>query len=70
MQKDEKQYPLSVSESGNIDDEFRRLATKNVGEELAILAFDKIYPALNENKQEVKQVIIKNFEDYKKEKQK
>jgi hypothetical protein len=59
-----------VFESGNIDDEFRRLATKNVGEELAILAFDKIYPALNENKQEVKQVIIKNFEDYKKEKQK
>ena len=41
-----------------------------MGEELAILAFDKIYPALNENKQEVKQVIIKNFEDYKKEKQK
>jgi len=69
MQKDEKQYPLSLNESGNIDEEFRRLATKNVGEELAMLAFEKIYPALNENKQEIKQVIIKNFEDYKKEKQ-
>ena len=68
MQKDEKQYPLSLNESGNIDEEFRRLATKNVGEELAMLAFEKIYPALNENKQEIKQVIIKNFEDYKKEK--
>ena len=69
MQKDEKQYPLSLNESGNIDEEFRRLATKNVGEELAMLAFEKIYPALNENKQEIKQVIIKNFEDYKKGKQ-
>jgi hypothetical protein len=69
MQKDEKQYPLSLNESGNIDEEFRRLATKNVGEELAMLAFEKIYPALNENKQEIKQIIIKNFEDYKKEKQ-
>lgn len=67
--KDDKQYPLSLNESGNMDEEFRRLATKNVGEKLAILAFDKIYPALNEDKKEVKQIIIKNFEDYKKEKQ-
>ena len=65
---DEKQYPLSLEDTGNIDEEFKRLATKNVGQELANLALETLYPSLNENnRQEVKEIIIRNFEKFKEE---
>ena len=67
---DKKQYPLLTDSSGNIDDAFRRLATKNIGPELAKLAFEKIYPLLDENKHGVREIIVKNFETFKAEKRK
>jgi len=68
LEYDNKQYPLSLEDTGNIDEEFKRLATTNVGQELANLALDTLYPSLNEkNKREVKEIIIKNFEKFKEE---
>ena len=68
LKYDEKQYPLSLEDTGNIDEEFKRLATKNVGQELANLALETLYPSLNEkNKREVKEIIIRNFEKFKEE---
>ena len=41
---------------------------KNVGQELANLALETLYPSLNEkNKREVKEIIIRNFEKFKEE---
>ena len=54
-----------MDDSGNIDDDFKRLATENVGPELAKLAFEKLYPLLNEDKHEIKEIIINYFEDFK-----
>ena len=68
LKYDEKQYPLSLEDTGNIDEEFKRLAVTNVGQELANLALDTLYPSLNEkNKREVKEIIIENFEKFKEE---
>ena len=62
---DDEQYRLIMDDSGNIDDDFKRLATENVGPELAKLAFEKLYPLLNEDKHEIKEIIINYFEDFK-----
>ena len=68
LKYDEKQYPLSLEDTGNIDEEFKRLAVTNIGQELANLALDILYPSLNEkNKREVKEIIIENFEKFKEE---
>ena len=61
----DEQYPILTDESESIDVDFKRLATKNVGPELAKMAFEKLYPLLNENKKEIKEIIMKNFEDFK-----
>ena len=63
--KDEEQYTLMMDESDNIDEDFKRLAVDNVGPELAQIAFEQWYPLVNEDKNEIKEIIIKNFEDYK-----
>ena len=62
--KDE-QYPILIDESETIDESFKRLAIENVGPELAKMAFEKLYPLLNEDKKEIKEIIMKNFEDFK-----
>ena len=55
---------------GDIRDEARlELATKNVGSELAELAFDKIYPATDE-KEGVVEIIIENYKKFKEGEQK
>jgi DNA repair exonuclease SbcCD nuclease subunit len=61
----DEQYPILTDESESIDVDFKRLATKNVGPELAKMAFEKLYPLLNENKKEIKEIIMKNFEEFK-----
>ena len=63
--KDDEQYTLMMDESDNIDEDFKRLAIDNVGPELAQVAFEQWYPLVNEDKNEIKEIIIKNFEDYK-----
>ena len=65
IKTDDEQYRLVMDDSGNIDDDFKRLATENVGPELAKLAFEKLYPLLNEDKHEIKEIIINYFEDFK-----
>jgi len=65
VKTEDEQYRLIMNDSGNIDEDFRRLATENVGPELAKVAFEKLYPLLNEDKHEIKEIIIKNFEDFK-----
>ena len=62
--KDE-QYPILIDESETIDESFKRLAIENVGPELAKMAFEKLYPLLNEDKKEIKEIIMKYFEDFK-----
>lgn len=64
--KDDEQYTLLMDDSDNIDEDFKRLAVDNVGPELAQVAFEQWYPLVNEDKNELKEIIIKNFEDYKK----
>ena len=64
--KDDEQYTLLMDDSDNIDEDFKRLAMDNVGPELAQVAFEQWYPLVNEDKSELKEIIIKNFEDYKK----
>ena len=64
--KDDEQYTLLMDDSDNIDEDFKRLAVDNVGPELAQVAFEQWYPLVNEDKSELKEIIIKNFEDYKK----
>ena len=49
----------------SLDEDFKRLATENVGPELAKMAFEKLYPLLNEDKKEIKEIIMKYFEDFK-----
>jgi DNA repair exonuclease SbcCD nuclease subunit len=61
----DEQYPILTDESESIDDDFKRLATENIGPELAKMAFEKLYPLLNENKKEIKEIIMKNFEEFK-----
>ena len=63
--KDDEQYTLLMDDSDNIDEDFKRLAVDNVGPELAQVAFEQWYPLVNEDKNELKEIIIKNFEDYK-----
>ena len=63
--KQEEQYSLMMDESDDIDEDFKRLAIENVGQELAQVAFEKWYPLINEDKDEIKEIIIKNFEDFK-----
>ena len=63
--KDDEQYTLMMDESDNIDEDFKRLAIDSVGPELAQVAFEQWYPLVNEDKNEIKEIIIKNFEDYK-----
>ena len=68
LEYDKKQYPISLEDTGNIDEEFKRLAIVNVGQDLANLALETLYPSLNEkNKHEVKEIIIRNFEKFKEE---
>jgi len=68
LEYDKKQYPISLEDTGNIDEEFKRLAIVNVGQDLANLALETLYPSLNEkNKREVKEIIIRNFEKFKEE---
>ena len=62
----EEQYSILIDDSESIDEDFKRLATENVGPELAKMAFEKLYPLLNEDKKEIKEIIMKNFEDFKK----
>ena len=62
----DEQYSILIDESESIDEDFKRLATENVGPELAKMAFEKLYPLLNEDKKEIKEIIMKNFEDFKK----
>ena len=33
--------------------------------ELAKMAFEKLYPLLNEDKKEIKEIFMKNFQDFK-----
>jgi len=61
----DEQYSILIDESKSIDEDFKRLATENVGPELAKMAFEKLYPLLNEDKKEIKEIIMKNFEDFK-----
>ena len=63
--KDDEQYTLLMDDSDSIDEDFKRLATDNVGPELAKIAFEQWYPLVNTDKSELKEIIIKNFEDYK-----
>lgn len=62
----DEQYSILIDESESIDEDFKRLATENVGPELAKMAFEKLYPLLNEDKKEIKEIIMKHFEDFKK----
>ena len=61
----EEQYTLMMDESANIDEDFKRLAIKSVGPELAQVAFEQWYPLANEDKNEIKEIIINNFENFK-----
>ena len=61
----EEQYTLMMDESANIDEDFKRLAIDSVGSELAQVAFEQWYPLANEDKNEIKEIIIKNFEKFK-----
>jgi hypothetical protein len=54
-----------MDESANIDEDFKRLAIKSVGPELAQVAFEQWYPLANEDKNEIKEIIINNFENFK-----
>ena len=66
MMRNNTHYHSRIQE--NIDEEFKRLAVTNIGQELANLALDTLYPSLNEkNKREVKEIIIENFEKFKEE---
>ncbi len=61
----EEQYTLMMDESANIDEDFKRLAIDSIGSELAQVAFEQWYPLANEDKNEIKEIIIKNFENFK-----
>ena len=61
----DEQYSILTEESESIDEDFKRLAVENVGPELAKMAFEKLYPLLNEDKKEIKEIIMKHFEDFK-----
>ena len=61
----EEQYTLMMDESVNIDEDFKRLTIDSVGSELAQIAFEEWYPLANEDKNEMKEIIIKNFENFK-----
>ena len=64
----DEQYSILTNESESIDDDFKKLATENVGPELAKMAFEKLYPLLNEDKKEIKEIIMRYFEDFKESK--
>jgi len=68
-EKSEQQFPITVADFEDIHEKFRELATKNVGSELAELAFDKIYPATDE-KEGISEIIIENYKKFKEGEQK
>jgi uncharacterized coiled-coil DUF342 family protein len=68
-ESNKQQFPITVADFEDIHEKFRELATKNVGNELAELAFDKIYPATDE-KEGISEIIIENYKKFKEGEQK
>ena len=68
--KDDEQYTLLMDDSDNIDEDFKRLTIDSVGSELAQIAFEEWNPLANEDKNEMKEIIINNFENFKARKEK